>query len=344
MRAESARAAEVDTPMIPFSVLDLAPITQGSDAATALGHTLDLARHAERLGYVRFWLAEHHNMPGIASAATAVVIAHVAGGTRTIRVGAGGIMLPNHAPLVVAEQFGTLEALFPGRIDLGLGRAPGTDHATARALRRTLVSDPDAFPQDILELMSYFATARGADGSRRSRNGIEGSNLHPGVEPVRRARGCGVRHAFRVRVAFCAGDADAGSRDVSHGFPTFDGTREPLRHSRRQRCRGGYRRRGSFPRIIRSRGLCQPAPGNAHDSATAQRGVCEGCRALRRPAIRRDAARVAMVGSPSTVRQGLRRFIELTRPDEIMIVSHIYDHAKRLRSFEIAAEIRASVA
>ena len=147
--------------MVPFSVLDLAPITQGSNAAVALEHTRDLARHAERLGYVRFWLAEHHNMPGIASAATAVVIAHVAAGTRTIRVGAGGIMLPNHAPLVVAEQFGTLASLFPGRIDLGLGRAPGTDHATARALRRTLASDPEAFPQDILELMSYFEAPAG---------------------------------------------------------------------------------------------------------------------------------------------------------------------------------------
>src|SRR5918993_2323670 len=142
--------------MVPLSVLDLAPIVQGSDAATALRHSLDLARHVEQWGYTRFWVAEHHNMPGIASAATAIVIAHVAQGTRTIRVGAGGIMLPNHAPLIVAEQFGTLASLFPGRIDLGLGRAPGTDHATARALRRTLLSNPDDFPGDVVELMSYF--------------------------------------------------------------------------------------------------------------------------------------------------------------------------------------------
>src|SRR5687767_13767760 len=141
---------------VPLSILDLAPIVEGGDAAQALHHSLDLARHAERWGYRRFWLAEHHNMPGVASAATAVVIAHVAGGTSTIRVGAGGIMLPNHAPLVVAEQFGTLESLFPGRIDLGLGRAPGSDQITARALRRTLNSDPDAFPQDVMELMAYF--------------------------------------------------------------------------------------------------------------------------------------------------------------------------------------------
>src|SRR5499427_8674436 len=143
--------------MVPLSVLDLSPIVEGGDAAQSLCNSLDLARHTERLGYRRYWLAEHHNSAGIASAATAVVIAHVAAGTSTIRVGAGGIMLPNHAPLMIAEQFGTLESLFPGRIDLGLGRAPGTDPMTAHALRRTLASDPDRFPQDVLELMGYFA-------------------------------------------------------------------------------------------------------------------------------------------------------------------------------------------
>ncbi len=144
--------------MIPFSVLDLSPIIEGGDAALAFRNTLDLARHAEALGYRRYWLAEHHNMPGIASAATAVVIGHVAAGTRTIRVGAGGIMLPNHAPLAIAEQFGTLAALHPGRIDLGLGRAPGTDQRTMLALRRDPAS-ADAFPRDVLELQSYFRPA-----------------------------------------------------------------------------------------------------------------------------------------------------------------------------------------
>ncbi|HET9159445.1 MAG TPA: LLM class flavin-dependent oxidoreductase, partial [Caulobacteraceae bacterium] len=143
--------------MPPLSILDLAPITEGADAGQALRHSLDLARHAERLGYRRFWLAEHHNMPGVASAATAVAIGFVANGTNTIRVGAGGIMLPNHAPLVIAEQFGTLAALYPGRIDLGLGRAPGTDQLTAYALRRTLAGDIDRFPNDVVELMGYFA-------------------------------------------------------------------------------------------------------------------------------------------------------------------------------------------
>src|ERR671925_1490254 len=145
--------------MIPFAVLDLSPIPEGKNAGDALRNTLDLARHVERLGYRRYWLAEHHNMPGIASAATAVVIGHVAAGTSTIRVGSGGIMLPNHSPLVIAEQFGTLAALHPGRIDLGLGRAPGTDMLTARALRRNLDAGADSFPQDVIELLGYFKPA-----------------------------------------------------------------------------------------------------------------------------------------------------------------------------------------
>src|ERR1700716_1842146 len=141
----------------PLSILDLAPIVEGGPPADALRNSLDLARHAERLGYTRYWVAEHHNMRGIASAATSVVIGHLAGGTSKIRVGAGGIMLPNHSPLVIAEQFGTLEALYPGRIDLGLGRAPGTDQATARALRRNLETNAGRFPHDVIELQSYFA-------------------------------------------------------------------------------------------------------------------------------------------------------------------------------------------
>src|ERR1035438_5903771 len=158
--------------MIPFSILDLSPITEGGDAAQSFRNTLDLARHGERWGYKRFWLAEHHGMPGIASAATAVLIAHVAGGTSTIRVGAGGIMLPNHSPLVIAEQFGTLESLFPGRIDLGLGRAPGSDQTTARALRRNLSSDVDQFPQDVVELMHYFQPDRKSTRLNSSHLGI----------------------------------------------------------------------------------------------------------------------------------------------------------------------------
>src|SRR6266446_3291364 len=158
--------------MVPLSVLDLAPIAEGASASDAFRNTLDLARHAERLGYRRYWLAEHHNMPGVASAATSVVIGFVAGGTSTIRVGAGGVMLPNHAPLVIAEQFGTLESLYPGRIDLALGRAPGSDQATARALRRSLGSSGDTFPEDLIELMNYF---RGGDQRVRA---VPGSGLN----------------------------------------------------------------------------------------------------------------------------------------------------------------------
>ncbi len=145
--------------MIPLSVLDLSPVPEGSDAGQSLHNTLELAQQAEKLGFTRYWLAEHHNMPGIASAATSVVIGHVAAGTSTIRVGAGGIMLPNHSPLVIAEQFGTLASLFPGRIDLGLGRAPGTDQLTAHALRRNLESSANDFPRDVVELLNYFKPA-----------------------------------------------------------------------------------------------------------------------------------------------------------------------------------------
>lgn len=158
--------------MIPLSILDLAPIVEGGTASDSFRNSLDLAQHGERWGYHRFWLAEHHGMPGIASAATSVLMCHVANGTSTIRIGAGGIMLPNHSPLVIAEQFGTLASLFPGRIDLGLGRAPGSDHTTARALRRNLASDADEFPQDVVELMDYFA-----DSPRRQVRAVPGAGL-----------------------------------------------------------------------------------------------------------------------------------------------------------------------
>ena len=329
--------------MIPFSVLDLAPITQGSDAATALEHTLDLARHAERLGYIRFWLAEHHNMPGIASAATAVVIAHVAGGTKTIRVGAGGIMLPNHAPLVVAEQFGTLESLFPGRIDLGLGRAPGTDHSTARALRRTLVSDPDAFPQDILELMSYFEPRPG-----QTVHAVPGTGLRVPLYILGSSLfGARVAAAFGLPFAFASHFAPAML------MPALDAYRATFRASARLErpyvilgvnvvaaetdeearllASSG---REAFASLRRGMPTTLPPPSEEYARDVVPFGV--------RPF--EEISSVAMVGSPSTVRQGLRDFIKLTSPDEIMIVSHIYDHAKRVRSFEIAAEIRPSLA
>ena len=329
--------------MIPFSVLDLAPITQGSDAATALEHTLDLARHAERLRYIRFWLAEHHNMPGIASAATAVVIAHVAGGTKSIRVGAGGIMLPNHAPLVVAEQFGTLESIFPGRIDLGLGRAPGTDHATARALRRTLVSDPDAFPQDILELLSYFEPAAG-----QTVRAVPGTGLRVPIYILGSTLfGARVAAAFGLPFAFASHFAPAML------MPALDLYRATFRPSARldrpyailgvnvvaaetdadARFLASSGRE-AFASLRRGMPTTLPPPSEEY----AKDVVPFGDRPLE------EMSSVAMVGSPDTVVRGLRNFIELTSADEIMIVSHIYDHAKRLRSFEIAAELRTLLA
>ena len=199
--------------MVPLSVLDLAPIVEGGTAAQAFRNSLDLAQHAERWGYRRYWLAEHHNMPGIASAATAVVIGHVGAGTSTIRIGAGGIMLPNHAPLQVAEQFGTLASLFPGRIDLGLGRAPGTDHAAAFALRRTLQANPDEFPRDVMELIDYFRDPQPGQQVRAVPGaGLRRADLDPRLEPVRRAGRRGARPAVLVRVALRAAAAARGDR------------------------------------------------------------------------------------------------------------------------------------
>ena len=193
---------------VPLSVLDLSPIIQGGDASLALKNSLDLARHAEQLGYRRYWVAEHHNMPGIASAATSVVIGHIAGGTSTIRVGAGGIMLPNHAPLVIAEQFGTLAALFPGRIDLGVGRAPGTDPRTALALRRTLQRRCREFSPGCAgaDRLSGRSPAR-PGGARHSRHGQQGAGVDSGIEPLWRATGGGAGPALRLCLAFRAGAA-----------------------------------------------------------------------------------------------------------------------------------------
>ena len=328
--------------MCGLSVLDLAPITQGSDAASALRNTLDLARHAERLGFHRYWLAEHHNMPGIASAATAVVIGHVAAGTRTIRVGAGGIMLPNHAPLVIAEQFGTLESLFPGRIDLGLGRAPGTDPRTAHALRRTLASDPDAFPQDILELMGYFAPEE--DGGVRA---VPGAGLSVPLYILGSSTfGAAVAAALGLPFAF-----------ASHFAPA-------LMMQALQIYRSGFRRSAQLARpysILAVNVVAAETDEEAHFLASSGR---ESFASLRRGKPTRlpppnreftkevvpfdrlrleEANSIAIVGSASTVTEGFQRFVALTAPDELMVVSHIYDHGARIRSFEIAAQAGAAL-
>jgi luciferase family oxidoreductase group 1 len=323
---------------IPFSILDLAPITDGSDAAAALRNSLDLAQHAERWGYTRYWIAEHHNMPGIASAATAVVIAHIAAGTRTIRVGAGGIMLPNHAPLVVAEQFGTLESLFPGRIDLGLGRAPGTDPTTARALRRTLLSDPDAFPQDVLELMSYF---------------------HPeDAQPVRAVPGAGLDIPIWILGSSLFGAQVGAAMGLPFAFASHFAAAQMMQAIAIYRA--SFRSTDSRPRSYLMLGVNIVAADTDDEARFLATSGRQAFAALRRGmpttlpppdhefekevlpfrGIRLEEAQsISIVGSPDTVRADLEAFIERTRPDELIAVSHIYDHAARLRSYEIVAEI-----
>ena len=329
--------------MIAFSILDLAPITRGSNAAAALRNTLDLAQHAERMGYHRFWLAEHHNMPGIASAATAVVIGHVAAGTRTIRVGAGGIMLPNHAPLIVAEQFGTLESLYPGRIDLGLGRAPGTDHATARALRRTLASEPEAFPHDITELMAYFAprdgqTVRAVPGSGLSVPiYILGSSLFG----ARVAAALGLPFAFASHFApammmealatYRTNFRPSNQLSAPYAILGVNVVAAPTDEEGRFLASSG---REAFANLRRGMPTTLPPPSREFEKDVVPFGQLPI----------EEVTSVSMVGSPATVREGLRQFISHTAADEIMIVSHIYEHAKRLRSYEIVAELRAAAA
>ena len=324
--------------MIPFSVLDLSPITEGSDASDALRRTLDLAQHAERWGYHRYWLAEHHNMPGIASAATSIVIAHVAAGTARIRVGAGGIMLPNHAPLVIAEQFGTLEALFPGRIDLGLGRAPGSDQITARALRRALANDVDAFPRDVLELMAYFQDPEPGQPVRA----VPGAGLHvpiwilgSSLFGAQLAAALGLPYAFASHFApaqmmeaiavyreHFRPSPELGKPYVMLGVNAIaadtDDEARWLLTSLQQ----------AFVnlRLGRTPGpLPPPVPGYGERLNPMERSVLD------------QALAVSVVGSPDTVREGLERFVRETRAHELMVTSQIFDHEARLRSFEIAA-------
>jgi luciferase family oxidoreductase group 1 len=323
--------------MVPLSVLDLAPVPEGADAGRALRNSLELAQAAERLGYRRFWMAEHHSMPGIASAATAVALAFVGAGTSTIRIGAGGVMLPNHAPLVIAEQFGTLESLFPGRIDLGLGRAPGTDRAAAHALRRNLASDENQFPQDVLELMGYFEKREGRAVRAVPGEGLDipvwilGSSLfgarlaamlglpyafashfapaqmmeairvyRTSFEPSERLDRPCLMLGFNVFAAETTEDAELLATSVQQAFVNLR-TGNP----------------GKLP---------PPVPGYAET-------LPPGGRALLRQVLSCSAT-----GDRETVRSKLEAFVERTGADELMITSQIYDHRARLRSYEIVAE------
>jgi luciferase family oxidoreductase group 1 len=327
--------------MIPLSVLDLSPIVAGGDARRALANTLDLARHAERWGYNRFWLAEHHNMVGIASAATAVVIGHVAGGTSRIRVGAGGIMLPNHAPLVVAEQFGTLESLYPGRIDLGLGRAPGTDRVTIQALRRDPMA-ADSFPRDVVELQSYFRDPAPGQAVRA----VPGAGLHVPIWLLGSS-------TFSAQLAAMLGLPFAFA---SHFAPD-------QMHAALQLYRDGYQPSDEHPTPYAMLGVSLVAADGDAEARRLATSLQQQFLALQRgrpvqlqPPVDdmtplwqdwerstvERTLRHAIVGGPETVRRGLEDFIASTNADELMITSHIYDHDARLRSYEIVAAIAAA--
>jgi len=321
-------------PLPPLSVLDLAPIVEGSTAADALRNSLDLARHVERLGYRRFWLAEHHNAVGIASAATAVVIAHVAAGTSTIRVGAGGIMLPNHAPIVIAEQFGTLESLHPGRIDLGLGRAPGTDQLTVLALRRD-PSAADTFPQEVLELQRYLADPVPGQAVRATPGAgtnvplwILGSSLYG----AQLAAMLGLPYAFASHFA-----PDALLPALAMYRERF----EPSKQLREPHVMVGANAvvadtdeearhlftsaQQSFSNIFRGRrGQLPPPIDDIEDYWSPLESEPASAMLAR-----------SFVGSPETVRAGLEAFAAETSADEIIVASAIHDHAKRLRSYAL---------
>ena len=326
---------------IPLSVLDLAPITEGSTAADALRNSLDLARHAERLGYRRHWVAEHHNMPGIASAATAVVIGHIAAGTSTIRVGAGGIMLPNHSPLVIAEQFGTLESLHPGRIDLGLGRAPGTDPATARALQRDPLGGRD-FPREVIELQRLFGPVQPGQAIQA----VPGAGLEVPLWILGSSTyGAQLAAALGLPYAFASHFAPA---DL---FPALELYRSGFRPS--AQLAAPYAMAGlnvyaaetdeearrlfttpqqAWANRFRGRGGAYPAP---IDDIEAYWTEAEKAQASSMLAY-------SVVGSAATVRAGLDRFVELTGVDEVMVVTATHDHAARVRSYEILAQAAAA--
>jgi luciferase family oxidoreductase group 1 len=325
--------------MIPFSILDLAPVTEGSDASQAFRNTLDLAQLAERLGYRRYWLAEHHNMPGIASAATAVLIGHVAGGTSTIRVGAGGIMLPNHAPLQVAEAFGTLASLYPGRIDLGLGRAPGTDQPTAKALRRYFDS-ADAFPQDVLELLGYFEPARPGQQVRAVPGaGVEvpvwllGSSLFS----AKLSAQLGLPFAFASHFAPDAMDEALAlyrrdfrpSARLQQPYAML-GLNVVAADSDAEARRLFTTQQQSFINLRRGRPGLIPPPSDDIESYWTPPEKLMVERALA----------CAVVGTAETVKDGIEAFIARHRPDELLLTANVFEHAARRYSFEIAAAVR----
>ena len=326
--------------MALLSVLDLCPIVEGGSARQALLNSVDLARHAERLGYTRFWLAEHHNMQGIASSATAVAIAHVAGATSTLRVGSGGIMLPNHSPLVIAEQFGTLESLFPGRIDLGLGRAPGSDQMTARALRRERINAADTFPQDVLELMEYFKPRTG----HRSVRAVPGEGLAVPIWLLGSSLfSAELAGALGLPYAFAGHFAPAQMLDA---LRLYRESFEPTETNPRPYSMAGItvvaartdeEARFHFTSIQQQiLKLLRGVPGMIQPPVATMEGLWN---VHERSGVDQFLGE-AVVGSPETVRDGLRAFIAKTGVDEVMITTQVFDHAARVRSYEILADMK----
>ena len=325
--------------MVPLSVLDLSPVPEGSSTGQALRNSIDLARHVEALGYRRFWMAEHHNLPGIASAATAVALAHVAAGTNTIRIGAGGIMLPNHAPLLIAEQFGTLAALHPGRVELGLGRAPGSDQVTARAVRRALLGGAENFPQDVVELMAYFRPAEPGQAVQA----VPGAGLEVPIWILGSSLyGAQVAAYLGLPFAFASHFAPAMMMEAMAIY------RERFRPSEQL----------AAPNIMlgitvvaaesdeEARFLYSSLQQSMLNNRTGRRGrvppPIEDFEARLDPyarAILDDGLSCAVVGAPDTIRRGLDEFVNRTGADELMVTANIFDHAKRKRSFEIVAQV-----
>ena len=328
--------------MIPYSLLDLSPIVEGSDAAQSMRNTLDLAQHAERWGFTRYWLAEHHNMPGIASAATSVLIGHVANGTSSIRVGSGGIMLPNHSPLVIAEQFGTLATLYGDRIDLGLGRAPGTDMATARALRRGM-DQTDTFPRDVMELIGYLDDL--APGQTVMANPGVGTKvpvwiLGSSLYGAQLAAHLGLPYAFASHFA---------PQALEHAAHIYRESYQPSERHPKPYFMMAMNVFGAdtAEEARRIRTSSQQAFANLRSGKPGKlpRPV-DDIEALLSPAALAmvdEAQAITAQGAPDDVRQGLGTLIEAFQPDEVIIAGMIHDHAARLRSFEIAAEAMRSL-
>lgn len=324
--------------MIPLSVLDLCPIIEGGDAASSFANSLDLARHAEGLGYRRFWLAEHHNLRGVASAATSVLIGHIAAGTSHIRVGAGGIMLPNHSPLVIAEQFGTLASLFPGRIDLGLGRAPGGDQATARALRRNLETGAASFPHDVVELQGYFQPA----GPGQIIRAVPGAGLNvplwilgSSLYGAQLAAHLGLPYAFASH--FAPAEMENAIAFYRGRFQPSEQLAEPYVMLGVNMFAADTDEEARFHFTSLQQAFVNLRTGNPGELPPPVAGYEEKLPPLARDMLA-QALSCSVVGAPDTVRDGLENFIAKFKPDELILTAQIFDHKARLRSFEIAAE------